>query len=355
MKICQACTDEIRTSEDHLECVKCHEIYHASCLNIGSEDITSIVITNWFCPLCMMKQPKGDNSECLARPSTPTTLAECSFNVTRRKTHNKLDIAAANNRVNTREFIRRSDLHDLLKEEMKNVLNSINLEMRANFNKFAEQFDSFKTSIEYMSDKFDKISDDVSRQQQELTSIKKENSTLRAEVNTLTNKVNLLDQLSRSSALEIQCVPEKKGENVLQLVKQLGRAVKCNITDQDISYCSRVAKINPSSARPRTIIAKFNLPRTRDNVLSAVTRHNKENPQDKLNTHDMGFNGEKKSPVFVIENLSHENKQLHAAARQRCKELNYRFVWVRGGRVFVRKNETSEAVFIRDTSILDRL
>ncbi|CAG9790212.1 unnamed protein product [Diatraea saccharalis] len=59
------------------------------CLNIRPENIVDLpqdALLNWVCPTCMIKQPKGNNSESVARPSTPTTMAEISFNsVTRRK------------------------------------------------------------------------------------------------------------------------------------------------------------------------------------------------------------------------------------------------------------------------------
>ncbi|CAG4985372.1 unnamed protein product [Colias eurytheme] len=40
---------------------------------------------------------------------------------------------------------------------------------------------------------------------------------------------------------------------------------------------------------------------------------------------DIGIGGDKDTPIFVIEHLSPENKLLHAAARLRAKELNYRY------------------------------
>ncbi|XP_063838184.1 uncharacterized protein LOC135087316 [Ostrinia nubilalis] len=353
MKTCLACNTDAH-SDEYVECTKCNGIYHYPCLNIHRDNLSPDAISKWQCPMCMSKQRKGDNSARLARPSTPTSQAEISFmNVTRRAAASKPVTAAAPNQND--DFIRRSDLRELLREEMSNILKSHNAELTSTLSKFSEKISNLSTSVEFMSEKFDRITEEFQQQKQEITTLKNENAGLRTEVDNLNSKLQLIDQLSRASSLELQCVPEKKAENVVQIIKQLGRVVNCPINDHDIHYCSRVAKLNPNSTRPRTIIAKFSSPRMRDSVLSAVVRHNRQHSQDKLNTTDFGFDPEKKSPVFVIESLSHENKQLHAAARQRARELKYKFVWIRAGRIFMRKNESSEAIFIRNSSVLDKL
>ncbi|CAK1602527.1 unnamed protein product [Parnassius mnemosyne] len=302
----------------------------------------------------MIKQPKGNNSESVARPSTPTSFAEISFNnVSRRRAPAKLDTNI--NVDNTSDYVRRSELREILREEIATGLKSCTTEFTVGISTINGQISNLKCSIEFMSDKFDKISDEFKIQQQEILVLKKENDSLRYEINTLNNKLNQFDQLSRASSLEIQCVPERKTENVVGILKQLGCAINHTMSDHDILYCSRVAKLNPASPRPRTIIAKFSSPRIRDSVLSAVNRHNKVNKENKLNTHDLGFDTEQKKPVFVIENLSSENKQLHAAARKRGKELKYKYTWIRAGRIYMRKSDTSEAIFIRNTETLDKL
>ncbi|XP_075990333.1 uncharacterized protein LOC142985985 [Anticarsia gemmatalis] len=184
--------------------------------------------------------------------------------------------------------------------------------------------------------------------------LKKENESLRIELNILSSRVRTMDQLSRSSNLELQCVPEHKSENLLNTVKQLGRVVNCPINDSDILYCSRVAKNNPKSSRPRTILVKLITPRLRDSLLASTIMYNKDHPKEKLNSSSLGID-DKKSAIYVSENLTMENKSLHAAARLRAKQLNYKYVWVRGGRIYVRKGPEFESVYIRNSDTLNKL
>lgn len=49
---------------------------------------------------------------------------------------------------------------------------------------------------------------------------------------------------------------------------------------------------------------------------------------------------------FVNLFLSPVNKSLHAAARIRAKELNYKYTWINNGRIFMRKDDFGEAILI---------
>lgn len=126
--------------------------------------------------------------------------------------------------------------------------------------------------------------------------------------------------------------------------------------ETDIQQCTRIAKINNESRRPRSVIVKFNTQRTRDGFLAATLQFNKrnKNPTDKLNSSLLGIGGDKK-PVFVVEHLAPAQKALHAAARAKAKELNYKFVWVRGGKVYMRKTESAEYINIKNTEDLSNL
>lgn len=164
-----------------------------------------------------------------------------------------------------------------------------------------------------------------------------------------------MEQLSRTNNLEIQCVPEHKSENLYSTVQQLANTIKCPLAESDLQYCTRIAKFNTNSPRPRSILVKFSSRRLRNNFLAGIIKFNRNNQSNKLNTSHLGFGDKKISPVFVSEHLTPETKSLHAAARHKAKELNYKFTWVRDGKVFLRKSETSNFILVKDTEVLKSL
>lgn len=112
-----------------------------------------------------------------------------------------------------------------------------------------------------------------------------------------------------------------------------------------------MASVNKGSKKPRVILRSV---RCRDEFYSAVARFNKSNPGNKLNSSMLGIGGISSS-VYVAKHLSRANKMLHAAARAKAKDLSYKFVWVRNGRVFMRKNETSHFIHVKNNEVLERL
>jgi hypothetical protein len=118
--------------------------------------------------------------------------------------------------------------------------------------------------------------------------------------------------------------------------------------------CFRVAKMNSDSNRPRSVVVKLRSARCRDSLIAAVQTYNRKNSNERLNTEVVGIGGEKKL-IFVSEHLSPDKKSLHAATRLKAKELSYKFVWVRNGKIFVRKSENAQARLINSRHYLDKL
>ncbi|CAG9785641.1 unnamed protein product [Diatraea saccharalis] len=363
---CAGCCSIINDNDYHT-CIKCNDSYDYSCLNISSKDDFRIAEknkTNWLCPGCLSKQPKSDNTNLPARPSTPTGLADITFNSrTRPKVQAKQDTVIPSNK--TSDYVSRSEIGDIIRAEIRSAIHDsigeLNYSINSRLSDLQEQLSTFQESQNFLSGQFDSFRGDVLTCMKDNEILKSENVRLRSEVNSLNNRISNLDQMSRATNLEIQCVPEHRSENVLSIylkqlfsLKQLGNVVKYPVNEKDIAFCSRVAKKDNSSTRPRSILLKFTTPRIRDCLLAAVLQYNKEHKQEKLTSSDLGID-DKKTPIYVVENLSPENKQLHAAARLRTKELNYKFVWVRGGRIYVRKSESTEAIYIRNMESLKKL
>lgn len=112
----------------------------------------------------------------------------------------------------------------------------------------------------------------------------------------LSHRINYLEQQTRSNNLELQCLPENKQENLYTVVKQLGSVVGCVLSDNDILHCTRVAKLQATNTRPRSVVVQLASPRIRDNLLASTIDYNKEKKTntEKLNSADLGIAGDKK-------------------------------------------------------------
>lgn len=54
--------------------------------------------------------------------------------------------------------------------------------------------------------------------------------------------------------------------------------------------------------------------------------------------------------IYVNDQLTFNNRRLLWLAKTKAKEANWRFVWIRNGSIFARKNENSPLFLIKNTA-----
>ncbi|XP_050684289.1 uncharacterized protein LOC126979120 [Leptidea sinapis] len=252
----------------------------------------------------------------------------------------------------------RNIVNEVFEKEMSNLMANINKTITLTVSTCLKSIDSkieeLQRSVSFISSQYDDIKKEIDKYSDIFEKQRLENESLQSTVTDLTNKINLMEQQARSNNIEIQCVPEAKNENLISITKQLSKTVGYDITESNISHCTRIAKMNPKSTRPRSIIVQLNSPLVRDHLLAAEIKFNKGHTTEKLNASHLGIQGAK-CPVYVCEHLSTSNKLLHGAARRKATELNYKYVWVRSGKIFMRKTDNSDYKVITNMNYLSQL
>ncbi|CAK1601534.1 unnamed protein product [Parnassius mnemosyne] len=322
-----------------LQCHRCNDKYHVACTRITMQDfnvMSSEMKSLWICDVCRCKQPRGDHSNTPVRNSP----VEMEFVTQRVKSRSNCSCLSASN------------IREMIREELRNIFSN---DLHPKIHEIKNTLASFETSLSSLNQDIDKVKSDHANQSEQMQHITKENETLRAANKSIITRLTQLEQQTRASNIEIQCVPENRQENLVNTVQQLGNIIKCPIAPENIHFCARIAKMNTKSPRPRSILVKFSSPRLRDDFLAATIKYNKTNNTDKLNTSHLGIASAKNTPIYVAENLTPEGKILHVAARRKAKELGFRFVWVRDGKIFVRKSEGSNYIHIRNHDTVNNL
>ncbi|XP_053619960.1 uncharacterized protein LOC128680688 [Plodia interpunctella] len=212
----------------------------------------------------------------------------------------------------------------------------------------------FTQTTDFLQNGQKELKSDIESTDAKVKSLEKQNTDLKKDLNALQRRLESIEKVSRSLNVEIQGVPEKRNENVMTLVKNLYNAVSLPTTDTEISTCRRVAKLpTTASSRPRNILLSLPSMRHRDTLLSAVKRYNKSNPGNTLSSVHLGIQGDK-CPVYVSEHLSPECKELFALSRVAARG-KYRYVWVKYGNIYVRKDENSPAIHIKNKDCLSKI
>lgn len=240
------------------------------------------------------------------------------------------------------------DLRAAWKEDVKSMIAvEINIAMK-------QIKEDFTTTTDFIMNEVKDLQKKISEKDGMIKSLENQQSELQKECITLNNRLSALEKASRGCNIEIQAVPEMKSENPMEIFLNLCKAINAPILDSEIRSCRRVAKMDTSTSRPRNILVTVASSRLRDNVLSASHRFNKEHPNNKLNSQHVGINGDTRR-IYVSEHLSPDTKQLHFATRQFAKDNNYKFVWVKYGQIYLRKDIDAVAIRVTNKDFLKKI
>ncbi|KAI5642692.1 hypothetical protein NE865_05218 [Phthorimaea operculella] len=238
----------------------------------------------------------------------------------------------------------------------KDIASTIQTEVMVAVRKLKEELiKDFTTTTDFLSAEQKDLKTLISEKDDTIKTLQSEQIRIQSELNELRSRFGSVEKISRDRNIELQAVPEKGKENVVGIFQNLCKALNVEVHDRDIHACRRVAKLDPSSDRPRNILITLSSPRQRDVVLSAAHRFNKANPKEMLNTTHLGMTGGGTTRIYLSEHLSPQCKRLHAAARKFRKNMNYKYCWVTNGHVYLRKGDNGEAIRVKDLDVLTKL
>ncbi|KAL0832318.1 hypothetical protein ABMA28_001754 [Loxostege sticticalis] len=350
---CLACNGQAES--DSLKCVACGNLYHYQCVGMSKAQFISnqhiSLKRSWRCPSCtnVTRRNNKDNTPVrksfAAQPDLNDTTMSCddASQFTDEPTHKEdvMQIPALSTSavITNQASITYAQFADLLDEKLKHIKDNLTSEMKA----------TIRSEINRVMETF---TSEINHTQTQIKCIEAEKSTLQAGLRSLDRRLAAIERSSRSCNLELHSIPEKKSENLLLILKNLGDKLKVSIPDTFTAR--RISKFDKTNSRPRNILVTLPSERHRDDVITAFKKYNRLNASNPLNSSDLGVSGEP-FRVYVVEHLSAECKELYAEARKFAKERHYKFVWVKYGRILMRKDENSVPIHIKDRESLPKL
>lgn len=298
MSSCGVCCKAVSSSQLKLKCEECKKDFHGKCLNMSKADIECVTADSfvWRCKHCAAERRKSMRFESQVTEGVLT---------------------------------------------LEDIMNKL-LEIEKNANKMEG---SINTSYESLHEKIEDNTIAVKKQTEELdkcinviNDLLSENKMLKGKINDLENRLEEQEQYSRRNTIEVYGIPHEKNEDIVQVVKEVGKALDFEITTSMIDACHRMGGRPGPSNTTAGIIVKFVSRLDKEELLRR--RRVKRN----LSTRHMNLRVDQ--PVYINESLTPARRKLMAEARQVKREKNIRFLWVRNGKLFMRKEESAPVIHI---------
>lgn len=285
--------------------------------------------------------------------------------------------------VNRLESNLKQSLSDWKKDFDRNMcdFNSSVVEMKNEIGSIRAEYTDIKNQISELSDKHDVTSAKVVDLEAAVGIIEEQHRTtdhkishieqeLKSRILVLEKRDHDRDQYSRMNNVEISGIPSKPGENLFNILKDLCAVIGFNFNSSDIDYIHRVrtyaaTKQSPGAGaggsaaggaapepglqqRHPHIVVRWARRRCREEMVAAarLRRH--------INTAQLGYPGPA-SNVYVNEHLTPANKLLLKEARDIKNKNNYDYLWVKNGKIIIRKSEKHRSIVINSASDLNKI
>lgn len=235
----------------------------------------------------------------------------------------------------------RNEIHSL-RSEQSAITQRID-EQEEKYNQLSLELTELQKSTQYQSDQ----QIDIERRVDTMLKQNQNVADLQNTVVGLVAKIDAMEQSARQCNIELCNIPEKRNENLLSILENIGSKINYSISQKDIIAIHRVPHAQ-ENGKPKNIIVKFTSRILRDNILSAC-RLSKD-----LNAEMLGFPNSS-LPIRIHEHLTLKTKQLFRECKSEAVKYNYKFVWVRHGTILVRKKEGARAIAVKCHEELGKL
>ncbi|XP_077501509.1 uncharacterized protein LOC144112558 [Amblyomma americanum] len=305
MDTCFSCKVSLTDDKVFLTCAECKSCYHiGTCSGVAEnayKKMSQATKKAWKCPTCK------------------ATKARCS-SLTSDNTEATVDLA--------QEIaeIRRMLAEVLTIKEKLETLETIKITV-----------DDIEKSVELMSTKYDEVIARMEKQSADISDLGKrveklETKLKEGEIKQLKREVNNLEQYSRRQNLEIHGLQKHNNENLLEKLNLLANDLDLPpLSESDVEAIHRLPtrKDENNVDKVAPVLVRFASRVVRDKWLAK---------KKELRDAD--------SKIFLNENLTTHNKKLLWLMKTKATEKEYKFAWVKNGKLFVRRNARDKIINI---------
>lgn len=314
---------------DFTLCAKCKKGCHFDCSTVSDSSWRSMGATRraaWICDSCRNAKaeklkvdltPKGNVEELDATPRTPGG-------------DNTMDISG----ILTKKFA----------EFEKKMMSAFSGSEKTVVSKLTE----FETTLNFYGDKVDEASKSVKAVEQKLIMMEKrleksenENKELKTRLRNMEIQLNEVEQNHYNDKIEITSGTVNKNTDPKKLTETI--LEKAGYTPSQIEFRAQAVvktfKVGDTVQEKTSVIVQFRSQSARNEIFSKIK-------QEKVFSKLDSVTQSGRAPIFINECLSPYYKKLLFEVSRLKKDKGYAFVWVKDGKILLKKTQQSNVLKI---------
>ncbi|CAG9769706.1 unnamed protein product [Ceutorhynchus assimilis] len=299
---CGKCGKNIPKSQYSKQCDKCKHWFHLiSCTNLNEVDVEVMkkLQNKWFCESCKSRVENEARKSLTASHSqqnTPTAEASDEYNM--------------------------SSMTEILQQ-----LKELNQEVR-----------DLRNDVKFYADKYDEQLAINTSLSEKIQNMKRDFKKINIELVNLKGKSNLAEKENRKNNVVILGLKNTVNDCKTKPKEVIDKASKVlNFIEPDLALNNVKIKIANNTKENSPIIVSF------ESFEEKLTFLARRREKGRITSDKCELSG--KDPIFINEDMDRDQRELFKEARA-LRQRGFKFVWARGGNVFVRKIEGSERIKI---------
>lgn len=329
--ICNQCKSEIKTTA-YVKCFNCNSNYHFSpCCPLSEfsyQSMSGEKKNNWRCQICRPSKSKSPNST--------YQVFVYDENNRSKQIREDDDEPAENDRA--KKFKESSSFNTL----NANIC-SLQSDVNKNMSEMKLQIEMLATTVNSLTLQITNMSSTLSTLVTQVKELNEKDEAKEKQINLMDSRINKLEQKLIVKNIEIKNVCNEI--SAIDAVKKIGAFVDVTINDIDIDKAYRLRK------QSNKIIIEFASLNKKVELMSKIKRHRVE--ANIINTNDNNDSSVKF--IYVNDQLTFNNRQLLWIAKTKAYEAKWKYVWVKNGKIFARKNETTQSIIITNATDIESI
>ncbi|XP_072941389.1 uncharacterized protein [Epargyreus clarus] len=235
------------------------------------------------------------------------------------------------------------------KEEMKHLIISLTAKNGEELTKIGPTLADIQQSNRNIENSIAFLTSQNEEYKKKIEKLENQAQEDRKYITILEDKIEDLHKGMKKTSFEVKNVPKKENEtkeDLIGMITCLSKNISCDLNRSDIKDIYRVRK-RKEGPQNTPIIVETTSTLIKNDFFKMSKAFNIKH-KSKITTKHLGFRTATDTPVFISENLTAKSSRLYFLGRELVKSKCYKFCWSAYGKVYIRKDENSPIILIKN-------
>lgn len=182
----------------------------------------------------------------------------------------------------------------------------------------------------------------------------KTNEKYEKKISYLEGEIDIIKQEKLASNIIVAGLPNLSTDDVTSTIHTIFKTIGAKVTERDVKNITKIStntvKDNNSSIQENLYLLELNTIKAKQEIIDK-----KKLNYSKLFTHSIGLNNTNNHQIYIRDHLTSYKLQLYRSAKFVKDKYKFKYLWVKEGRIFLRKEDKSKVYPINTEGSLEEL